>query len=479
MKPKPWAVAVWVFLLLAIVAAPFVSLGLTSNDDGASDASLLFSTTTVEYLASTAACPAGLPELEVTRRSGTALALDAFLELPGATVLAFNRPAAAETPSETLVETLGGFVGTRDGVVWSFVVPEDGSADDPASGPAGGTADTRAVNTRAALLEPPLLDLSANTATEHDQGLVGMAIGPNSEWLYLNRTASNGASVLTAHAIRTRPASGITNQVVLLGETIELLRIQQPSPQHNGGDIVFGPQGYMYVSFGDGGGLGDPLGNAQDLSTPLGAVLRLAVDPAAPAGQRVQPAPGNPYLSSMDSSRDNRIWVSGVRNPYRMSYDPVDQQLWVADVGQQCVEEITVLSLDEGGADLGWNVFEGNHRFVGEMSRPHRQPDFSYRHGRGLCSTVGGRVYRGSALADLQGQFVWADLCGGRLFALDPAAAGQTAAGSNGTATGQNLPVVDLGVAAERILGLVSGPADELYVIDLEFGIYRLATTGI
>ena len=412
-----------------------------------------------EYIASNEACPAGLPTLEPTPIVGQPLVLEPFVDLVGVTVLAFSNPAngpaangaaangAAASGAAANGAAASGFVGTRTGVVWSFIVPPVGESP------------------QAILSEFPLIDLSEDTAAEHDQGLVGMAIDPSGRWLYLNRTAGDGGSVLTAYAIDyPTDQGGITG--VTLGAAIELLSIPQPSAQHNGGDIVFGPQGYMYVSFGDGGGLGDPFGNAQNLTTALGAVLRLSVDPSAAPQSRVLPAPGNPYLVP---PADGRIWVSGVRNPYRMSYDPVAQQLWVSDVGQQCMEEITVLNLDEGGADLGWNVFEGNRPFVGTATRPHRQPDFEYRHGRGLCSVVGGQVYRGTALADFVGQFVWADLCGGRLYALNP-----DDLRSGNRTPGVVPPVVDLGVMAERILGVVTDPQGELYVVDLSLGIFRL-----
>ncbi len=497
--------------LAVLVAATFVLVALVLADGvggGANtDAAKLTSDSSPEYIASNESCPQDLPQLSVSPVSGqvsgqaSGYALQTFVELPDATVIAFHRPRslqlteqATENPNAERPNTenpatenpdnsdkalsassLGGFVGTRNGTVWSFTgLADTGPANTVLAGTAVANtvlAGTAVANT--VLSESPLLDLSGDTSTEHDQGLVGMSIGPKEEWLYLNRTAADGRSLLTAHAISYQGVAGTS-----LGEAIELLSISQPSAQHNGGGIVFDTDGYMYVSFGDGGGLGDPLGNAQDLTTPLGAVLRLQVDPAAtdPAA-RALAAPGNPYLATddadsnsggaaSDATPDDRIWVSGVRNPYRMAYDSVAQQLWVADVGQQCMEEITVLNLSEGGADLGWNVFEGVRSFVGEASRPHRQPDFAYRHGRGLCSVSGGQLYRGTALTELTGLFVWADLCGGRIYALDPNDASQP--------PHLVFPVVDLGVMAELILGLVPDPRGELYVIDLAYGVYRL-----
>ncbi|HCB37629.1 MAG TPA: hypothetical protein DEP66_05400, partial [Acidimicrobiaceae bacterium] len=423
-------------VVLTVIVAVLVA-DRASDNESEPDGALTQSSDTPEYIASNVVCPDGLPRLDpVSDPDAPTAALVPFVELAEVTTLAFL-PAASAAPAVPAAPAAG-FVGTRGGVVWAFTVP---------AGPAA----------PAVLSDTPALDLSADTSTEHDQGLVGMTVGPAGDWLYLNRTDASGDSVLSAHAIeRAAPPAHPR-----LAAGVELLRVAQPSPQHNGGDIVFGPLGYLYVSFGDGGGLGDPAGHAQDLTTPLGAILRLAVDPAAPPAARAVAAPGNPY----GAPDDDRIWVSGVRNPFAISYDAPGRRLWVADVGQQCLEEVNALRLAEGGADLGWNAFEGGRPFVGEPVRAHRAPDFEYSHGLGLCSTVGGHVYRGTKLPALAGRYVWADLCGGRVYALDlldlPAAAGRP-------------PVLDLGVQADTVVGVSAGPDGELYVLDLAYGVHRL-----
>ena len=389
-------------------------------------------TQTPEYVASNTPCPAGLPEIGAVGVAEAALGrtvtLEPFLDVPEATVMVFDPTTAGGSRRG------GGFVGDRRGRIWRFEV--DG-------------------NRTAVLGDGPAADFSSNTAAEHDQGLVGMTVGPNGR-LWINRTDRHGDSVvtvLTPEADRSR----------LQGEFADLLAVPQTNAQHNGGALVFGPDGLLYVSFGDGGGLGDPHHHGQNLTTPLGAILRFAVEDrgSSDAGDwRLVPAPGNPDLGA---ASDPRIWVYGARNPFRISLDAMTGALWVADVGQQCMEEVTVLGLDEAGANLGWNSYEGSRRFVGAELDNHREPDFEYRHGRGLCAVIGGHVYRGSELEWLTGRYVFADLCGGDIYAV----AVQPGAEPD--------EVWSLGVSTPRPVGFGVDTAGELYVIDIESGVWRLA----
>ncbi|HCK74528.1 MAG TPA: hypothetical protein DHW19_06140, partial [Acidimicrobiaceae bacterium] len=275
-----------------------------------------------EFRLSNVNCPQGLPTLEESNVAVSGLELSLFLDLPGASSVVF-------------IGDRRGFVGTRKGQVFGF--------------------------DEAKLLPRASLDLSANTSTEMDQGLLGMTISPDSDWLYINRTDSDGDSVVTAHSVDHLDLS--------LGSGKEIIVVDQPSAMHNGGDLAFGPDGYLYVSFGDGGGLGDPFGNGQDNLTPLGSVLRLTVEPSSWPPHA--PAPGNPELGF---GSDPRIWVSGVRNPFRFSFDPFTGDLWLTDLGQQCVEELNVLDASEAGVNLGWNLVEGSRPFLGEVSNSLRSP---------------------------------------------------------------------------------------------------------
>lgn len=391
-------------------------------------------TQTPEYIASNTPCPPGLTELDATplgeAAPGRSVTLVPYIDLTESTVMVFDSAGTAG----------GGFVGDRRGRIWRF---------------APNFAAQAGRDFGAVISGEPVADFSSNTAAEHDQGLVGMTLGPDGR-LWINRTDRHGSSVLT---VLTPSADRST----LEGPYADVLEVEQTNAQHNGGDLLFDPDGLLYVSFGDGGGLGDPRHHGQNLATPLGAVLRFAVEgggSADPGDWRLIPAPGNPDLGP---GSDPRIWAYGARNPFRISLDESTGTLWISDVGQQCMEEVTVLGLDEAGANLGWNSYEGSRRFVGTELDHHRKPDFEYRHGRGLCAVIGGHVYRGTELDWLTGRYVFADLCGGDIYAV----AVQPGAGPD--------EVWSLGVSTPRPVGFGVDAAGELYVIDIESGVWRLA----
>ncbi len=452
------------------VAAGVTAVGCSDigNDDGAGPvlgdpggggstvttvpATTLPLTQTPEYVASNTPCPAGLPELGAVPigtvsiddgAPGRAVTLVPYIDLAEATVMVFD-VAAGNAPDSSAGESGagglgGGFVGDRRGRIWRFAPNLAGHAG-------GGFGAVTSAE--------PVADFSSNTAAEHDQGLVGMTLGPDGR-LWINRTDRHGSSMITV-------LTPTADRTALQGSYADVLEVTQTNAQHNGGDLLFDADGLLYVSFGDGGGLGDPHHHGQNLSTPLGAVLRFAVDTGSstdPRDWRLIPALGNPDLGP-DS--DPHIWAYGARNPFRMSLDEPTGTLWVSDVGQQCIEEVTVLGLDEAGANLGWNAYEGSRRFVGDELADHRPPDLEYRHGRGLCAVIGGHVYRGSQLEWLTGRYVFADLCGGDIYA---------AAVEPGT---QPDEVWHLGVSTPRPVGFAVDAAGELYVIDIEIGVWRL-----
>ncbi|HAF68614.1 MAG TPA: hypothetical protein DCX77_01150 [Acidimicrobiaceae bacterium] len=360
-----------------------------------------------EFVLSNEPCPDGIPLLEPSESAAKNFELSPFIHLPGAISVVF-------------LDSSNGYVAHRAGLVYAFTSGE--------------------------LVAKPVLDLSSNTSTEMDQGLLGIAVSPDTRWLYLNRTDSNGSSVLSAHSLSA--------DITKVGPEVEIMVVDQPSAMHNGGDLVFDDRGNLLISFGDGGGLGDPYGHGQDLSTPLGSILRISVNPTAWPPHR--PSDGNPDLGP-DS--DPRIWVNGVRNPFRFSLDEATGELWVADLGQQCVEEITVLSPSEAGANLGWNLVEGSRPFMGEPSESLRAPNFEYRHGRGRCAIIGGFVLRNTSHQSLKDRYIFSDMCGGQLMTLDLGGQSQVT----------SLPLfVDQPVA----FGLDS--EDNLYVVDLANGVWLL-----
>jgi glucose/arabinose dehydrogenase len=261
-----------------------------------------------------------------------------------------------------------------------------------------------------------LLDLREEVgSTDAEKGLLGVEVTQDGSQMFLNHTrAGDGATVIAAYDLSgdagSREASG----------RAELLVIDQPYPNHNGGDLALGPDGMLWVGTGDGGAAGDPEGRAQRLDTRLGKLLRL--DPGAD-----DLVPGdNPHADGAEPL----IWARGLRNPWRISFDTGTGDLWIADVGQGNWEEIDVARASEGtgrGADFGWDRLEGVEEF--EDVGPTRgwpeddaeliDPVHVYSHDDGRCSVTGGYLYRGSDLPNLEGTYLFSDYCDGVVRSLD------------------------------------------------------------
>jgi glucose/arabinose dehydrogenase len=261
------------------------------------------------------------------------------------------------------------------------------------------------------------LDISPRTTASGEQGLLGIAFHPGfpeNGRFFVTYTAS-GDGAITLAEYRLDPSDPSIADP-LSGRV--LLAIPKAYTNHNGGAVAFGPDGYLYLSTGDGGGAGDPDGNAQDLQSLLGKLLRLDVDGDGPYAI----PPGNPYLTDL-SARDE-IWASGLRNAWRFSFDRLTGDLWIADVGQDVREEVNfVLAGTPGGLNFGWNVFEGTLCFPADVPcalRGHHPPLYEYQTGEGACSVIGGYVYRGEAIPTLAGRYVFTDFCAGILVALTP-----------------------------------------------------------
>ena len=214
----------------------------------------------------------------------------------------------------------------------------------------------------------------------------------------------------------------MSGDTVDTGSRRELLAVEQPYPNHNGGSIEFGPDGHLYVALGDGGSGGDPEGNGQDTGALLGKILR--IDPAGATGDAYAVPPDNPFADGAAGAPE--VWLYGVRNPWRITFDPETGDLWVADVGQNAYEEIDLLPAADGGgrgANLGWNEMEATHPFEGG-SNPDGAvlPVFEYDRSEGACSVTGGVVYRGAAIPGLDGAYLFTDFCDGRIRAVRAAA---------------------------------------------------------
>jgi glucose/arabinose dehydrogenase len=261
----------------------------------------------------------------------------------------------------------------------------------------------------------PFLDIASLVTAGGEQGLLGLAFHPRFESngrFFVNYTDGNGDTVVAEY----RTARGADRADP--GSARVLLRIDQPYSNHNGGDLVFGPDGYLYIGMGDGGSGGDPHGNGQRLDTLLGKLLRIDVDRGRPYGI----PDDNPFVGR--SGARPEIWAFGLRNPWRFSFDRETGDLWIGDVGQGELEEIDRARASRGGGqNYGWNVMEGTECFSppdGCDSQGLVRPIAVYPTRLG-CAVVGGHVYRGARLPALAGGYFFADFCAGLLFALDPA----------------------------------------------------------
>lgn len=246
------------------------------------------------------------------------------------------------------------------------------------------------------------LDVRDLVTDDGERGFLGFAFSDDGDHVYVSYSDTDGDTMIAEYAF----ADGTADP----GTARTLLQVAQPYSNHNGGDVHIGPDGMLYIALGDGGSSGDPEGNGQDPSTLLGSILR--IDPTTPGDGKAYGIPDdNPFV---DGGGAPEIYLYGVRNPWRIAFDPETDDLWVADVGQNIWEEITVLPASAGaglGANLGWNTLEGTHPFEGTAAEGSTLPVFEYSHDDGGCSITGGFVYRGAAIPDLQGAYLFADLC--------------------------------------------------------------------
>jgi glucose/arabinose dehydrogenase len=266
------------------------------------------------------------------------------------------------------------------------------------------------------LLAAPFLDISGRVLSGGEQGLLGLAFPPGfaaSRRFYVNYTRiPDGATVIARYLVTANPAVADPNSEVLL------LTIPQPFPNHNGGQLAFGPDGFLYIGMGDGGSGGDPMNNAQNPGSLLGKILRIDVETAPDPGIPYAVPPANPF--SHTPGFRGEIWALGLRNPWRFSFDRLTGDLFVADVGQNQYEEVDFQPAGSaGGQNYGWNIMEGAHCFGIPACNTSGfvLPIDEYDHGQG-CSITGGFVYRGNAFPGMQGTYIYADFCSGRFWGL-------------------------------------------------------------
>ncbi len=259
------------------------------------------------------------------------------------------------------------------------------------------------------------LDIEARVNDRgNEEGLLGLAFHPEYSQngrFFVYYTADNPRrSVVAAYAVD--PSN--PNRALVESESV-LLEVNQPFSNHNGGQIVFGPDGFLYIGLGDGGSANDPMGNGQNRGTLLGAILRIDVD--TPSSERAYGIPpDNPFAGNSQGFREE-IYAYGLRNPWRFSFDSETGTLWAADVGQNSFEEVDIIKT---GGNYGWNVREAAHCFSPSSGCPEEgfiDPVSEYGRGDG-GSITGGYVYRGSAAPDLYGKYIYGDFSSGRIWAL-------------------------------------------------------------
>lgn len=293
---------------------------------------------------------------------------------------------------------------------------------------------------RGRLRRTPFLDISAQVRSGGEQGLLGLAFAPDyatSRLLVVDYTDRDGNSRIVRYrsdGVRVVPASAR-----------RLLLVRQPYPNHNGGMVAYGPDGKLYVGFGDGGSAGDPENRAQSMRTLLGKIVRL--DPARPG---VRPV----------------IVALGVRNPWRFSFDRNGGDLYIGDVGQDAIEEVDHVAWPWNGLlNFGWDVYEGRSSFESKPLGPGRlvQPVAQYGHARG-CSITGGYVYRGTAVPSALGRYFYGDYCSGTIWSLRIAGAGA-----------RQIRQEPISLAGLSSFG--EDAAGELYAVSVDAGtLYRLSS---
>jgi glucose/arabinose dehydrogenase len=256
------------------------------------------------------------------------------------------------------------------------------------------------------LLTTPFLDLSTSVTHGGEQGLLSMAFHPgyvNNRYFYVSYTDTNGDSRIVRYRTSANP------ELADMTTATEILSLAQPYANHNGGLVAFGPDGRLYIGFGDGGSGGDPQGNGQNRGTLLGKLLRIDVDAGSPYAIPAD----NPFVGQ--AGVRGEIWAYGLRNPWRFSFDAATGDLYIADVGQSAREEVDVQpAAHAGGANYGWNVMEGSICYAAASCSQAglTLPVTDYTHADG-CSITGGYVYRGQSLPVLQGRYLYSDYCTG------------------------------------------------------------------
>ena len=294
----------------------------------------------------------------------------------------------------------------------------------------------------------PVLDISGDVSTGTEQGLLGLAFSPDGGRLYLNYTDLEGDTHIVEYAMSGGNADPDTRR--------EVLFVDQPFANNNGGHLAFGPDGRLWIGMGDGGSGGDPQDNAQSLGSLLGKMLR--IDPRPSGGAAYTSPPDNPLAGG---GARPEIWAYGLRNPWRFSFDRATGDLWIGDVGQNASEEIDYQPAGAGGQNYGWARLEGTRQFSGRPPSDAVAPFFEYERVGGNCSVTGGYVYRGARIPALVGVYVFADFCAGQLRALRQSG-------------GQLVDERTFSNSVRSLSSFGQDNAGELYALSLQGGVFRI-----
>jgi len=286
----------------------------------------------------------------------------------------------------------------------------------------------------------------------NEEGLLGIAFHPNFKnngFFYLNYTVSSSETLISRFSV-SAPNPNMADS----SSELVLLRFDQPYGNHNGGQVAFGPDGFLYISVGDGGSGGDPKLNGQNPETLLGSILRIDVDKVQ-NGLNYGIPEDNPFVNHPTNKKE--IYAYGLRNPWRLSFDSETKQLWCADVGQNAYEEVDII---EKGANYGWNEMEGLHAFKsGKDSNAFAKPVLEIAQSTGDKSITGGFVYRGASAKNLMGQYIFADYVSGRIYGLSK---------DGGSYKNATLIDTDLNISA-----FGTDDSQELYLCAFDGKIYR------
>ena len=299
------------------------------------------------------------------------------------------------------------------------------------------------------------LDLTDDVVYGGEQGLLGLAFHPDfvqNRLAYVNYVGNGPRTVIEQFTVAADGRFDVSSRTIIL-------EVPQPASNHNGGMIAFGPDGYLWIGMGDGGGSADRYGNGQRPDTLLGAMLRIAVGVEGVATYAIPP--DNPYATGGDGAPE--VWSIGLRNPWRFSFD--GETVWIADVGQGSIEEVDAAPASQAGVNYGWPVMEGSQCFLSSTCdpSPYVAPVTEYDHSQG-CSITGGYVYRGAAIPALAGSYVYSDYCAGFLRTWSPD-------------TGDVDWTPQVG-ATPSVTGFGVGGDGELYVVSQSGRILRLEAAG-